>query len=279
MMDFLRRLAPLRETDTSRAVAVLPSRFDAGSPLQAAIGEAGPVQRIEDRDLSLQGDTVPASDGERKPVQHPARTRSARHEAPGALTAQSRSLPEDLPPDASLPVPRELRLRGERQGAPRASRSPDASPPEAGEMPLLHAGRDAPQASRSPARHGPGDLDAASPLRAVPQRAQAGERAVNTAPSTVDADVAASAVFANQGKRSSAMPAGAARVASPLSEASLAQRAGHARDENSVVHVTIGRIEVVANVVPATTARRSPATRPPTVALSDYLRGRGGVRG
>ena len=27
MMDFLRRLAPPRETDASRAVAVLPSRF------------------------------------------------------------------------------------------------------------------------------------------------------------------------------------------------------------------------------------------------------------
>lgn len=251
-MDFLRCLAPLRETDTSRAVAVLPSRFDGGSPLRAAIGEPRPVQRMDDRDLSVSGDTVPASDGERKPAQHPARTRSTRPEVPSPLTAESRSLPV----------------------GPRSN----ASPPELGELPLHRAGRDAPKASRSPVRNEPRDLDAASPLRAAPLRAQPSERAAHTAPSTLDVDVAASAVFANHGERRAAVPAGAARVALPLSEASLAQRAGHARDENSVVHVTIGRIDVVANVVPPATARRSPTPRPPTVALSDYLRGGSGGR-
>lgn len=251
-MDFLRRLAPLRETDTSRAVAVLPSRFDAGSPLQAAFGEPGPVQRINDQDMSVPGDTAPASDGERKPAHHSARARSTRPEAPAPLTAESRSL--------------------------RMGFRPDASPPEPGDLPLRRERPDAHKAPISPARREPRDLDAASPLHAVPQRAQPGERAVNTAPSTLDADVAASAVFAKPSERSAAVPAGAARVASPLSEASLAQRAGHARDENSVVHVTIGRIEVMANVVPPPAARRSPAPRPATVALSDYLRGGGGGR-
>jgi hypothetical protein len=44
-----------------------------------------------------------------------------------------------------------------------------------------------------------------------------------------------------------------------------------------VVHVSIGRIEVVASGAPPAPPRRSPAP-PPTMALADYLRGRQGDR-
>ena len=58
----------------------------------------------------------------------------------------------------------------------------------------------------------------------------------------------------------------------PLSQAVLAQRAPSSREENHVVHVTIGRIDVVANTAPAPAARTSPAPRQASVSLADYLR-------
>jgi hypothetical protein len=62
-------------------------------------------------------------------------------------------------------------------------------------------------------------------------------------------------------------------VALPLSESILAQRTLQSRDENHVVHVTIGRIDVVANTAPSPAVRRSPTPRQATVTLADYLRG------
>lgn len=59
----------------------------------------------------------------------------------------------------------------------------------------------------------------------------------------------------------------------PLSHASLAQRALKAQDDKQVVHVTIGRIDVVANTAPAPAVHRNPAPRQATVTLADYLRG------
>jgi hypothetical protein len=60
---------------------------------------------------------------------------------------------------------------------------------------------------------------------------------------------------------------------SPLSAAIVAQRTLQSRDENQVVHVTIGRIDVVANAAPAPAQRRNATPRQATVTLSDYLRG------
>jgi hypothetical protein len=64
-----------------------------------------------------------------------------------------------------------------------------------------------------------------------------------------------------------------ARIAQPLSPSILAERTRHSRDENQVVHVTIGRIDVVAHTEPAPAVRRNPTPRQPTVTLADYLRG------
>ena len=69
-----------------------------------------------------------------------------------------------------------------------------------------------------------------------------------------------------------------AQDAWPLSGASLAQRAPRLQDDGPVVHVTIGRIEVVAHTAPAQAPPRSPAPRQPSVKLADYLRGSQGGR-
>ena len=73
-------------------------------------------------------------------------------------------------------------------------------------------------------------------------------------------------------------PRAQARVALPLSQAILAQRTLQSRDNSQVVHVTIGRIDVVANMAPAAAPRRGPTPRQPTVTLADYLHGGHGGR-
>ncbi|MEO5658408.1 MAG: hypothetical protein ABIQ90_01245 [Polaromonas sp.] len=64
-----------------------------------------------------------------------------------------------------------------------------------------------------------------------------------------------------------------------MSQSTLAQRALRSRDEDKqVVHVTIGRIDVVANAAPTPAVRRTQAPRQGTVTLADYLRGGKGSR-
>jgi hypothetical protein len=58
----------------------------------------------------------------------------------------------------------------------------------------------------------------------------------------------------------------------------LAQRTLLSRDDSQVVHVTIGRIDVIAHTAPAPAVRRSPTPRQGTVTLADYLRGEDGSR-
>jgi hypothetical protein len=67
-------------------------------------------------------------------------------------------------------------------------------------------------------------------------------------------------------------------VALPLSQSILAHRTLQSRDDSQVVHVSIGRIDVVANTAPAPATRRSPTPRQATVTLADYLRGGSGSR-
>ena len=61
-------------------------------------------------------------------------------------------------------------------------------------------------------------------------------------------------------------------VGSPLSEATVAHRTLQSREENQVVHVTIGRIDVVANTAPAPTIRQQRRAPRDPVTLADYLR-------
>jgi hypothetical protein len=63
-----------------------------------------------------------------------------------------------------------------------------------------------------------------------------------------------------------------------LSPAILAERSAYPAEDNQVVHVSIGRIDVVANVAPAPAAPRAQKPRPGSVALADYLRGDNGSR-
>jgi hypothetical protein len=65
--------------------------------------------------------------------------------------------------------------------------------------------------------------------------------------------------------------------ASPLSSAALASRALQPRETNEVIHVSIGRIDGVANTTPPA-PRREPTRRQDTVTLADYLRGNGARR-
>ena len=60
MMDFLRRLAPRRETDVTRAFAVLPSRFAGETPLRATVAQVRPAQHPDDDEASLSPDAAPA---------------------------------------------------------------------------------------------------------------------------------------------------------------------------------------------------------------------------
>jgi hypothetical protein len=73
-------------------------------------------------------------------------------------------------------------------------------------------------------------------------------------------------------------PPAPAQEAWPLSDASLAQRVPRPQDDGPVVHVTIGRIEVVAHTAAAPAPARGPAPRQPSVTLADYLRGSHGGR-
>jgi len=87
----------------------------------------------------------------------------------------------------------------------------------------------------------------------------------------------AALLAASQGLRSVAAPAAQTRVSPPLSQSILEQRTLQSRDDSQVVHVSIGRIDVVANTAPAPAVRRSPTPRQ-TVTLADYLRGGDGSR-
>jgi hypothetical protein len=177
-MDFLRRLAPRPEGDTTRAVAVLPSRFASGTPLRATVGQARPPQRSDNDELSLSLDATSAS-----AATHILAAR--RHVVTGVHDPNS----------------------GEARPT-----SPEPQGP----------------ATAFAAAHSPQGI--AAPL------VQPG-------------------------------------VALPLSRAILAQRTLRSRDDSQEVHVTIGRIDVVANTAPAPAARRSPTPRQATVTLADYLRG------
>ena len=86
------------------------------------------------------------------------------------------------------------------------------------------------------------------------------------------------ALVASPSLQDVAAPPTQPRTALPLSQAILAQRTLQSRDDRQVVHITIGRIEVVANAAPAPALRRSPTPRQGTVTLADYLRGGKGSR-
>ena len=229
MMDYLRRLAPRRETDVTRAFAVLPSRFAGENPLQATIGQGRPAQYPDDDEASLSPDVASA----------PA--------ANDTLAAQAHRVTSVRPSEAA---PRPLARDPTRRVNGKATS-------------LAFAPAEAP------------GIQVADP-RALPDRH--GENPERARPAGPEHQDLAAALAASPGLQNVTAPPAQARAASPLSQAILAQRTLQVRDDSQVVHVTIGRIDVVANTAPAPASRRSPVTRQPTVTLADYLHGSHGGR-
>ncbi len=244
MMDFLRRLAPLRETDTSRAVAVRPARFAGENPLRSMASQAGSTQRQEDDEVSLSLDaTLPK-----------AATRSV-----AAVNAQRDSVARVTPtPGIARPLDIEPMRRNRDEGA---------SP--------VHAPINTKATSSAQAPASALVMDVANPRTPVDQRGANSEHARPRGPEPQAAAAAIDAIPKLHGVAKSLFPA---HVASPLSPSTIAQRAPQPQDDNQVVHVTIGRIDVVANTAPAPTSRRPAVPRQPTVTLADYLRAGTGSR-
>ena len=220
MMDFLRRLSPARETDVTRAFALLPSRFAGENPLQATMAQARPAQRPYDDEAALSPE--PAS-----PPAASDTVAAPPHLVDGKATSPIHAAVNDK---ATLPAYAPAEAPGIHVSAPRAFAD----------------------------RHGE------NPERARPANSKRQELAV--------------ALAASPGLQNVTAPPAQARVALPLSQAMLAQRTLQSRNDSQVVHVTIGRIDVVANTAPAPAVRRSPAPRQGTVTLADYLRGSHGGR-
>ena len=240
MMDFLRRLAPARETDATRAVAVLASRFASQNPLQEMIGQGRPAQRPDDDEASLSPDAALP----------PAANDTLAQRPPVTSVQPSQAAPR---PPASEPTRRDNKK----------ATSPAHVPANGKATSLAYAPAEAP------------GIHVADP-RVVQNRH--GENPERTRPASPERQDLAAALAASPGLQNVTAPPAQARVALPLSQAILARRTLQSRDDSQVVHVTIGRIDVVANTAPAAAPRRSPAPRQPTVTLADYLRGSHGGR-
>ena len=241
MMDFLRRLAPPRETDATRAFAVLPSRFASQNPLQATMAQASPAQRPDDDEASLSPDAAspPAANNTLAAQRHPVTSVQPSQAAPRPLSSEpTRRDNEKAASPAHVP-------------ANGKATSPAYAPAEA---PAIHVVN--PRVVQN--RHGEN-----------PERAR---------PASPEPQGLAATPAATHGLQNVTAPPAQARAALPLSQALLAQRTLQSRDDSQVVHVTIGRIDVVANTAPAPAPRRSPTPRQATVTLTDYLRGSKGGR-
>ena len=240
-MDFLRRLAPPRETDAGRAFAVLPSRFAGENPLQATLVDGWPAQHPDD------GEASPSPDASR-----PAAIK--------AVTAQSHPA-TNFPPSQAAPRP--LAGKSARRDNEKAASLADATADGTATSPAF-----APAEAFG--------THVADPLAFTHRHAENPERAK---PASPERPALAAEPAASPGRQVAISLPSRARAALPLSQAILAQRTLQPQGDSQVVHVTIGRIEVVANTAPAPASRRSPAPRQAAVTLADYLRGgqRGGA--
>ena len=253
MMDFLRRLAPPRETDATRAVAVLPSRFASEGPLRSTIAQARSSPRPEDDEASQSLD-VPSA---------PARRADSGLETQGYIAPL---------PAANRVINGAAALRHIGSG----KQPPQTTPRPLGAVDVRPTQRDIDKAART--TH---SLAAEININAVGSSAfedQHGAAARHATPGSPELHRPARALAANPILQAGTMPPARPTAALPLSQAALAQRTSLARDDSQVVHVTIGRIDVVANTAPAPAVRRNPAPRQATVTLADYLRGGKGVR-
>ncbi len=266
MMDFLRRLAPPGETDATRAVAVLPSRFAIESPLRATIGQTRPAQRPDDDETSLSLDATSP----------PAATNALaaqRHPVTGVQPSQR---PDDdetsLSLDVTSPPAATNALAAQRHPVTGVQPSQAAPRPLGSGPTRRHYGK-ATSSTHAPAETP--DIDVADPRAFQDRHGANSERAKPAGP---EPQGLAAALAVSRNLQGVAAPPAQPRGALPLSQSTLAQRTLQSRDDSQVVHVTIGRIDVVANAAPAPAVRRSPTPRQGTVTLADYLRRGNGSR-
>jgi hypothetical protein len=224
-MDFLRRLAPVRDTDPSRAQALLPSLFSNQQPLQEAPVRAATEQRFDDGTISglLARDEPPGTGNSAAPMGPAVIDFESLHAAPNALAAKP------APGKKQRPVS-PVRASDQPTDAPSISHVRTA--PEA-----------VPLAEPSPALHSLPSSPARAALNAMPMRQP------SSAPYAQPVDTG------------------------PLSQSSLAQRTVPSHEDSAVVHVTIGRIDVVTSTAAPSAPSRSAAPRQPSVTLAEYLRG------
>jgi hypothetical protein len=253
-MDFLRRLAPLSHHDTTRAVAALPSRF-AGSVALAVTNRGADQPARPGEDLLSPALVSPASGttSAAEPVRPDWPMRAAlRH--------------GDVPPpvaNTAAPID-DGRLRPANEGV----EFPQHAAPDPASAPALLVDRAPAQARLSEANASVPDRDEFDAWDA--------DRRTGTVRFARSAH--APAGFTGTDLRGFAAPVTWADAIAPLSAASVAHRRRQPADDGQVVHVTIGRIDVVAVAAPPP-ARRAAAPLPARATLADYLRGgRGGRR-
>lgn len=240
MMDFLRRLAPPLETDAMRAVAVLPSRFAGESPLRSTFAHTRAARQLDEDEASISPDSASPAESSSIPLDPPCSVKNPFGDTPRRTSSAS--------PDAPVPLAVPASTHGLEDLNEATSQARVVLPlSEASRTRRTREPRDDSQFPEATTRHPePKGLAAAPP--------------------------------APRSQQNTAAPPARTRVALPLSQAILAQRTLQSRDDTQVVHVTIGRIEVVANTASAPAPRRSPAPRQATVTLADYLRGSHGGR-
>jgi hypothetical protein len=221
MMDFARSLAPLRDSDLTRALPVLPSRFGAEAPLSTAPSphdepEPGLPTPTEERPGAAarpsRASLVTLADDDGLRTQAVPAAPSSRRQA--AATHQPQRLPADAELPAPAPPPASLRGRAAAEridGAPSAASLPaiadpalirqaprvsaaaprdGAAPPHVPRRPMSApalAERHAAAAEPRPVVHVTIDrIDVRAP--AAPARPAAAPRARNAAPSVSLAD-------------------------------------------------------------------------------------------
>jgi len=247
MMDFLRGLAPKPHTDTSCAVAVLPSRFAMERPLSAVPAASASVEAIGTESKSQIVDehrrqTV-AQLGSDAPTGW--RTSTTTAVDPQAVQGSATDRIEAGRPIASVPLGRD------RGTAIPGARARSAAPADL----LPGEGLDAARSPAVPALMGLRDEP-----RAVPTMAGTPPLVVRSARAH-DSDAAAYVPLA-------------ARAQAPLSAATVASRIVSRVEERPIVHVTIDRIEVRAPASPQhATPRAKTRANLPRLSLGDYLRG------
>jgi hypothetical protein len=258
-MDFLRRLVPPRPIDATRAVAVMPSRFASESPLRQTIGHADPVQRLDDngRPRALDETSAPMQSDAPAVRRHP-------------ITPVQTVLHSPRPPDS-----------GPSRRDDGTDRTSTAAPTDAPDVEVASPGAlpDQPGGDRRGARAASPEFQRLAAARAVSRALHdvAATRARPRVELPVSRAIPAVTPAASPGLHGVAAPP-PLPIVSPLSQSILAQRTLQSRHDNQVVHVTIGRIDVVASTAPAPATRRNPTPQQASVTLADYLRGSHGSR-